>query len=47
MVKYGYKEKAEHYVRRHMRRVEAAGTENCQKRRLAISKVRDALDKRR
>ena len=34
-------------VERHMRRVEAAGTESCQKRRLAILKVRDALDKKR
>jgi hypothetical protein len=37
----------EHTVRRRMRRVEAAGTESCQRRQLAIFRVRDALDKRR
>ena len=41
------KKQSAHYVRRHMRRVEAAGTESCQRRQLAIFKVRDALDKRR
>jgi hypothetical protein len=41
------KKQSAHYVRRHMRRVEAAGTESCQRKRLAVSKVRDVLDKRR
>jgi len=41
------KQQSAHYVRRCMRRVEAAGTESCQKRQLAIFRVRDALDKKR
>ncbi len=36
-----------HCARRRMRRVEAAGTESCQRRQLAIFRVRDALDKRK
>ena len=35
-----------HYVRRSMRRVEAAGTESCQRRQSAIFRVRDAWDTR-
>jgi hypothetical protein len=34
-------------VKRCMRRVEAAGTESCKRRQLAIFRVRGALDKRR
>ena len=41
------KQRSAHCVRRHMRRVEAAGTESCQRRRLAIFRVRDAWDKRK
>ena len=44
LVKYGYKEKAEciYCARRHMRRMEAAGKECCQRKLSAISKVPDA-----
>jgi hypothetical protein len=43
LVKYGYKERqSAHCVKRHMKRMEAAGKESCQRKQLAIFKVQDA-----
>ena len=48
MVKYGYKKTAECTLcQKAHEEKEAAGTKSCQRRQLAIFRVRDAWDKRK